>query len=237
MVRYLKTRTKQQKSRTKRRKSRSLKKRRTKQRKSRSLKKKQKRKTSKKKIYRGGVLYPAYTSPMDKAEVREEERAEMLDKARREDAEEKRQKQPEIQAEIAAKKEIIKQMVPLMNELDGNGHWSPAELDRIKIKPNASLAKRLIFYRKLHAISENLTRLSYNIEGMEETTAILKSLKKNLAELGFDSDTKKMNVEQLKAIVFHQTWDTIKSDEEAETMNIVKAQLALKKDADAGNGN
>lgn len=57
MVRYLKTRTKQQKSRTKKRtkqrKSRSLKKKRTKQRKSRSLKKKQKRKTSKKKNYRG----------------------------------------------------------------------------------------------------------------------------------------------------------------------------------------
>ena len=54
MVRYLKTRTKQRKSRTKHRKSRSLKKKRTKQRKSRSLKKNQKRKTSKKKNYRGG---------------------------------------------------------------------------------------------------------------------------------------------------------------------------------------
>jgi hypothetical protein len=69
MVRYLKTRTKQQKSRTKRRtkqrKSRSLKKRRTKQRKSRSFKKKQKRKTSKKKNYRrmvGGGLFSKSTS-------------------------------------------------------------------------------------------------------------------------------------------------------------------------------
>ena len=55
MVRYLKTRTKQQKSRTKRRKSRSLKKKRTKQRKSRSFKKKQKKKDFKEKIYRRKV--------------------------------------------------------------------------------------------------------------------------------------------------------------------------------------
>jgi len=143
---------------------------------------------------------------MGRAEDREEQQAEINAAAVREaERKERQQQQPEIQA---AKEEIVKQLVPLKNELERNGHWPIQELNRINIKPKASLAKKLIFYRKLHAISKKFC------EHWPITV---------LRDLGYNAQTPDATD------VLLNTWDTITDTEETETMEFVKKRLAEEK--------